>query len=1176
MKLEELSKMLVAIDPAAVLVPQTALARVVQNVMGVTWAVWSIPHSHCLAIERAKLHQYIEPEELHLPPGHREPDKVLLLERPTTDQLANSRTKELLTRYWRLLFHASIHRAIEQRLAGMSVAALRERIEQLDPVAFEEARNVLIQDGQLVSGADERTAYIEFVAFFLELRYFSNNLIPVYFPSLAPLPQVEAIIAQDVDGAAIFARTRLPNAPDPTPKTDDQSDESEDFYRRLTQSAERAAAAGDTVGAAILHTRAARVASAPGTKVAQARAKEAIYDLVTRLQTALGLTDPRVQAAWREVLPTLLDKADQGARPVEAALLYDLQRACLDAEQIIYTLDIFEWFQSAGRKPIRRPLDSQRFVRVPEHLRSAIRRLAAARLADADRQALGSLLRDALARAEDRLRERFRPVLLDALSDAGLQPGSLAERAALGKTVDELLDRISSAGFLGYTDVRDAIARGQMKLEDLTGPNEALRGDPLLRLDRRLAHLLDGVYRGAELYTRGLEYMTSVSFGTQVGRNFTRNIALPFGGAFLAAEFVWLLKYERQRNSIFKADEPTKGTSSAAPKALAVSESNNPKAEEVVPAPDSELDRRKPASESTSTRSVEPPSFFEGWNAAWQFHAIWFAIGLFILAIIRFHSMRSSLVAIVRTGYRFMRAIFWDIPLQFWNYPFVRSLLGSALVQLAINYIGKPLLVCGLLKLAAPDLWKTDIKPWLAIFVVVDILLNTRLGRTADLLLLELSRLIIDVVQAGPAVIRWVNDLFRTLLDALEWVLARAEDWLRIRGRSGPMAVAVRVVATIIWSPFAFLIRFYTVVLIEPMLNPLKLPLSILFAKFVYPLLAILGLFTIDPVGSPLVDHLAPVLTWYGAWLIVVGTFYLSPDVVTYLFWEMRENWRLYRANRPDGLGPVAVGPYGETVRGLLHVSFHSGTVPRLYARLRAAELEAAQTDVWRDARTYRQALRGVEEAVRRFVTRDLVVILNGSEAWGGRKLAVETVTLGTNRIRVELVLDGGPNPLWLEWEDRSGWLVAGCEQPGFAAKLPPESREVFENALAYLYKRAGVDLIREQIRACLTKEAVHFDIAARGLLVWYGPRDSTPVLYDPDDPVEELHPRNPIDRHIIPGPTLEASRLVFGRLELTWRQWLAVWHPHDDKHSPRFGPPEWELSLLPPGLALEKTEKIA
>ncbi len=654
-----------------------------------------------------------------------------------------------------------------------------------------------------------------------------------------------------------------------------------------------------------------------------------------------------------------------------------------------------------------------------------------------------------------------------------------------------------------------------MKLADLSGPDKALRADPLLRLDSRLATLLDGVYRGAEVYTRGLEFMTSLAFGTDVGRWITRNIALPFGGAFLAAEFVWLLTFEQRRNEPVKEDEP-------------------------------------------------PLSFFGGWNASWEFHTAWILLSLFFLAIIRSAQFRSVLVATTRMGYRCVRTIFWNLPVRIWCNPITQYLLKSVPVQLINNFVLKPLVFCFLLWLIAPHFWGTQLSVWIIIFVVSDIIINTRIGRAVDLLLLQAARKIIELIRAGPAVIRWVNNVFLELLDALDWVMARTEDWLRIRGRSGPMAVAVRAVATACWTPIAFLIRFYTVVLIEPMINPLKLPLSILFAKFVYPLLALLGLIVLDPFSSPLVPQISPPIPHFLAYLFVVGTFYLSPDLVTYLFWEMRENWRLYRANLPDQLEPVPVGPYGETVEGLLHVSFHSGTVPRIYARLRKAELEAAQTDAWREARTHRQALRGVEESIRRFVMRDLVAVLNSSPSWGERKLSVKTVLLGTNRISVQIVLDGDADAVWLEWEDRSGWLVAGCTNAGFLARLPSGAIRVFENTLTYLYKRAGVDLIREQIQASLTKTAVHFDFSPNGLLVWYGSRDTQPLLYDPDDPVEELRPRDPTDRHIVPGPTIEANRLVFSRLELTWQQWLEVWKAHDRAEPPRFGPEDWDLTLLP------------
>ncbi|MBM3983200.1 MAG: hypothetical protein FJ304_23605 [Planctomycetes bacterium] len=1124
MKLEELSRILRDTDPAAVLVDRAVMDRVIQNVTDTSWVVWRVPHSHCFVVDRTTLYKHAEPEELNLPTDYNLPVAVLLLERPPAELLGGP-LRELLGRYWRLLFHAAAHRELDRRLAGLTAAGLRERVEALGPAAFEEARNVLIHDGLLTDRADDKAAYAEFVTYFLELKFFNPPLIPVCFPSLPPDAAVEAVLARDIEGAALFRATRLPDAPDPEPRSDDQSDESHDYYKRLERGANRAAAVGDTVGAAILHTRAARVAPGNLTHRAQARAREEVGHLVDRLRVAINLTDADVDS-WKRVLPVLLDKADQGARPVEAALLYDIQRACLDHEQKIYALDVGKWVFSWGNKPLKRELVGQRFVRVPAQLRSATRRLAAARLTDADRQILAGLLRSALDLAELQLRAKFGPMLTVALHDAGLQPTSLPERAALDKTVGELLDRISSSGFLSFGDVRDAIARGQMKLPDLTGAAEHIRGDPLLRLDDRLSNNLDGVYRRAESYTRGLERVTALNFGTKAGRWLTRNVTIPFGTALLVAQFFWLLAYER-------------------------------------------------LGKQAKAAGTDAPSFFGGWNGEWWFHGAWLALGAFLVAVVQSAAVRAALAEVAHAAWRVARFVLWELPARMWASPWVRALFASVPVQLALNYAARPLALCALMWSLPLGLWEAGWPGRVVTFVLTALVVNTKLGWRVEAALFEAARKVLELIPSIPSMLRWLNDIFRELVAALEWTLARIEDWLRLRGRTGPFAVAVRAVAGVIWMPFAFLIRFYTVVLIEPMINPLKLPLSILFAKFVYPLLLLFpGVLTQDQnsvlgYSSPLVGQLAAYLTEPGAWLLVMGTLWLLPDACTFLFWEMRENWKLYQANRPDALAPVAVGDHGERVRGLLHWGFHSGTVPRLYAKLRAAEREAARTDVWRDARTHRAALRAVEEAVCRFVTRDFVKVLNDPESgWTGPKLAAGRVQLGTNRIRLELIpMDAGAPlpPAWLEWEVRSGWLVAAWAESGFLPTLTDEQARVFANALTFLYRRAGVDLVHEQLRAALPQGAQHYELSADGLLVWCGPRDSTPLLYDILDPGAQLRPRVPGERHPTAGPLLDAARLLFSRVPLTWTQWADVWRaPKPGESAPRLGSASGELVLLP------------
>ncbi len=54
-----------------------------------------------------------------------------------------------------------------------------------------------------------------------------------------------------------------------------------------------------------------------------------------------------------------------------------------------------------------------------------------------------------------------------------------------------------------------------------------------MQADRRLAELLEGVYRPSEFYLRWMQQLSSLAFGTRIGRFFTLNLAVPFGGSYL-------------------------------------------------------------------------------------------------------------------------------------------------------------------------------------------------------------------------------------------------------------------------------------------------------------------------------------------------------------------------------------------------------------------------------------------------------------------------------------------------------------------------------------------------------------------------------------------------------------------------------------------------------------------
>ena len=144
-----------------------------------------------------------------------------------------------------------------------------------------------------------------------------------------------------------------------------------------------------------------------------------------------------------------------------------------------------------------------------KHLRSATSRLGKARVTTSQRATLSRLLRQAADSAESQLRRHLRIRIARSLNEKGLRPENVPERVARSKLIEELLDRIVERGHLNMGDVRDAISRSQLKLSDLRA-RELWEGDAILRADRRLSRLLDGVYRGGEFYLRGLQWLSSL------------------------------------------------------------------------------------------------------------------------------------------------------------------------------------------------------------------------------------------------------------------------------------------------------------------------------------------------------------------------------------------------------------------------------------------------------------------------------------------------------------------------------------------------------------------------------------------------------------------------------------------------------------------------------------------
>src|SRR4051794_40123896 len=140
----ELGHRLAVADPAALLVPPRLLRRVIKHDRRLTGLGLQVPHRKSYVIGRDALLALADRDELGVEPDRELPPTVLLLARPEPEDLAAWPRGPLLVKYWRLLFHAAVHRAVAAR--GLTPAAVRERVHRLGQCEFDEARGVLRQE----------------------------------------------------------------------------------------------------------------------------------------------------------------------------------------------------------------------------------------------------------------------------------------------------------------------------------------------------------------------------------------------------------------------------------------------------------------------------------------------------------------------------------------------------------------------------------------------------------------------------------------------------------------------------------------------------------------------------------------------------------------------------------------------------------------------------------------------------------------------------------------------------------------------------------------------------------------------------------------------------------------------------------------------------------------------
>ena len=778
----------------------------------------------------------------------------------------------------------------------------------------------------------------------------------------------------------------------------------------------------------------------------------------------------------------------------------------------------------------------------------------------------------------------------------------MPEQVAFDKLVEDSLDCIASRGYLTMGYLRDAISKNDLKLPDLTQLTELYRGDHLLRADDRLDVALDGVYRRGEFYLRWLQITSSLFFGTRVGRFATQFLIIPFGGAVVIVEGVsHVIDLFNRRNASAKAaagelqdpshreswqndpesqDEisaasgtaagtkvaerlagPTEITNPAEPAdasfasmdhglpetAEATETSANLAAALEAPAANSSDAEDISHTENRESISVTPRNTDDAVEqiVGRQVEMLsWvLVIGCLLMCLIHVVRFRQLFFRGITSVWRLTRKILIDLPLKLVRLPLVQTLLRHRTIVRIRRLVLTPCVISLAGSRVIPWLLTGNALSWWwtgTIAILFSTALNSRLGQDTQELTAEWVgntwyKLRARVVMA---VIDWIIDTFRMVLNLIERFLYAVDEVLRFHSDESWLSIVAKAFLGVLWSFVSFMIRIYVNLFIEPTLHPVKhFPVVTVAHKMFLPVILIIESTMRDTLTPYLGLALAGPITWFNIVFL--------PGIFGFLVWELKENWRLYQSNRKNKLTAVSVGSHGETVARLLRPGIHSGTLPRLFRRMRRLEHQEASLRRFSARRAGGDQLEHVEKAIRSFVERELISLLRLCRVWKDSGLQCGHVHAASNSFYVELECGSlGTQPCRLLFQEQSGWVAASVPEPGWLRFASGDQVRSFQNALQGFYRKSGIDMIREQLEASLIHNHP-YDIDADGLAIWPNGQFDRELTVDLS--------RNGVVR---PAPAADAAAagilpadraaVLFSDSTTEWTQWQALWTPVD------------------------------
>ena len=1011
------------VEPMARLVSARVVRRLIIAIRDVPGLLLTVPHGWGFAVSTKAALEYASPQELGLTDDLENPSRLLLLAQPSARLLAEFEESTAID--W--LLPKLVHLAVDNRLGGLGDSWCLAGVGE---VAREEVFGVLVEEDRLLPGTTSAECLPDFLATAMELEETDREGMGIWFPSVDAIELRQYFAGlPELDQARVLA-TRLKDI--------------------------RAGLSGETT---------------PYSQHASTNPES--RELAVALFPGETVQQEKLSAALAQVF-FLVEQKGQMGQPGARALLAGLRQVVQLVGVTLEKVDAFAWLSTWGETPLRRELPYSGLLIAIRSMRLARGKVIGLGLGKQVTGELLDLLGTWLESSEECLLDRVRPGIEAAFRAVGLVPERALERLAWRQVIDELLDRVARRGEISLGDLRDALAGHRLKLADLCGPWEWLRGDLLLRADREMSRRLPGVYRRGEIYMRGLQRLSSLFYGNLIGRTLFLYILFPLCLVYVAVKGLQELAniglfFSGKKDGLLQMlNEPLQ-------------------------------------------QQPWLPVQVEGAELVLGNQLTYLTAGFFVSLLIFSPFLREAVARLTWRIGVLLHRLFLDLPFQllqgFWWLTRIPVL--KPIYQHGVRPSVEALLVMVAL----------DLSGWLpvagdgrrlAFFVLLVGFFLLPYWRRFEEALVEMAGWV------------WNHLGLNLLLAILEWIMAtfrlqmeRISSWLRglervllrpatARGRGLP----ARAFASILISPLVYVVRAVLLVFVEPQVNPVKhFPVVTVGHKLMLTLAPGIASSIAASTGKKYIEVLPTV--------IIVLT--LVPGIMGFLAWELKENWRLYKANQAKFLRPVVVGSHGENMRGMLAPGFHSGTLPRLFRRLRRADpiRRIGVMDQFHQAKL----------EIQRLLENEFLELLRQCPVFPAIRLG--GLRLSPRQIQAQLAVDGYPGfCLVLAWR---GWWMEAVLGP---VPIEGERAAILDDLVDGFWHKSGADIARSDWKKALPGL---IRLEAGSDLVCVHTSDGNSSDYPLDD-------SGPLKPSRAGWPALDRVQMLVSARPILWAEWDSRW----------------------------------